>query len=512
VQLGIDIGTDVARAAFLAADGQPRLVRLPDGSTSLPALARQTMHGLQVGQDASRALVGNAETTLVGCTRLMGRAGELPPALIDRLPYPVHDRGGEAVCDLLYAEVRASSVYAALVGELVGAAEAASGDRIDGVVLTVPASAENRFRTQARAAVEAAGIRVARLINQPTAALLAASLPKARHVAVVHCGGGGFEVSLAEHSAAGTRILASAGDPTLGGDDLAWLVADRLGERFRESAGLDLGSADRSNVARAGLRRVAAEALHQLSLAPEMLLVLDHGGGFGRDLATVLRRSDLDAWLEPAMSRLTELCRRVLGSSRLRAGKIDAVLLLGEWAGPAQVRLAIAAAFDRPVGELLADDAATLAVRGAALMTGAQTPLVWDVTPYPLGINCYYGETELFSPIIAANAPIPTPKVGARGAHTERFSTRYPDQTSVRLDVLQYRGPRTPQTAGANRVFPNECEVLGSWTFSDLRPEPGQYVPFEVTFAIDADGILHLQAVEQATGHALAADIANYAE
>jgi molecular chaperone DnaK (HSP70) len=165
-----------------------------------------------------------------------------------------------------------------------------------------------------------------------------------------------------------------------------------------------------------------------------------------------------------------------------------------------------------PVGSVRTEGAATLAVCGAALMTAAQAPLVWDVTPYPLGINCFYGDTELFSPIIAANTPIPTPQVGASGSHTERFSTRYPDQTEVRLDVLQYRGPRTPQTSGPNRVFPRECELLGSWTFSDLRPKRGKCVPFDVTFAIDADGILHLQAVEEATGHALAAEIAHYTE
>src|SRR5205085_1845662 len=105
MRLGIDIDTHVARAAVLDAAGRPWLVRLPDGAYSLPALARQTMHGLEVGAAAARALVGNAETTVRGCTRLMGRAGDLPEQLLERLPYPVRRAGGEAICDLLYAEV-----------------------------------------------------------------------------------------------------------------------------------------------------------------------------------------------------------------------------------------------------------------------------------------------------------------------------------------------------------------------------------------------------------------------
>ena len=125
------------------------------------------------------------------------------------------------------------------------------------------------------------------------------------------------------------------------------------------------------------------------------------------------------------------------------------------------------------------------------------------MTPYPLGISCYYGDTELFSPIIAANTPIPTPAVGVAGAYSESFYTRIPDQTEVRLDVLQYRGPRVPQTRGKQRVFPQECEQLGSWLFSGLHPGRGKCVPFTVTFAIDADGILHLFAHETGQDHSL---------
>ena len=185
--LGIDISTHWARVAYLDASGQPRIVTLPDGSTALPAMARQSLMGLEVGNDAAQALAGNAEVTLRGCTRLLGRPGDLPASVLDRLPYAVRIEGGEAVCNLLYAEVSAGEVYGRLVQTLVDAAQEALGQRVESVVLTVPAAADDRYRIQARAAVKAQGITVRRLINQPTAALLAATLPKsARSVAVVY--------------------------------------------------------------------------------------------------------------------------------------------------------------------------------------------------------------------------------------------------------------------------------------------------------------------------------------
>jgi molecular chaperone DnaK len=181
--------------------------------------------------------------------------------------------------------------------------------------------------------------------------------------------------------------------------------------------------------------------------------------------------------------------------------------MIGDWAHLPSLRETVAGAFGRPVAQLHTHDAAALAAYGAAIAAASDAPSVWDVTPYPLGINCYYGETELLSPIIRANTPIPTPPFGASGACTESYHTRFPDQTSVRLDVLQYRGPRSAEPHGRERVTPGECEILGSWEFSGLRPERGRQAAFTVTFAVDADGILHLTALETATGRTLTAQV-----
>jgi molecular chaperone DnaK len=508
MQLGIDIGTHTARAAYLDSNGKPRLAQFASGKTYLPAAARQTMRGLEIGEGAAQALAGNAETTLYGCTRLMGRASHLPAQLLERLPYSLRIVDGEAVCNLLYAEVYASEVYGQIVQRVASEASQAVGQPIEGVVLTVPASAEDRFRVQARAAVERLGIPVLRLINQPAATLLAAQLPKrARRVAVVHCGEGSTEVSLAECNDKGIHILTTAGDIFLGGDDFAWAVAAQLNERFQQTAGVDVFGVGDSKIAAVGLRNAAEDALRRLSHVHKTTLVLDHGAGFGRDLVTEIHRQEVDRWLAPLMARAAALCNQALFNSRLQAAQVDAVLLAGDWADLPALQEQAAAAFGKPAAALYLRDAALLPVYGAALITAEESRLVWDVTPYALGINCYYGDIELFSPIIWPNTPIPTPDASKPGAFTERYQTRYPDQRSVTLDVLQYRGARNPNPYGQQRVCPNECELLGSWAFSGLGPKKGRHAAFTVTFAVDINGILHLYAKETATGHSLVAHV-----
>jgi molecular chaperone DnaK (HSP70) len=365
---------------------------------------------------------------------------------------------------------------------------------------------------QARAALEALGIRVHRLVNQPVAALLALSRPSsaaraiaaARRVAVVSCGGGSVEASIAEREGDGWRVLATAGDNLLGGDDMAWEVAEQLNARIRNNSGVDVFAADESRVAAHGLRAAAEEALRRLAEVHETTLAIDHGGGFGRDIVVAVRRTDIEEWLAPSLAQIGRLCARARGAA---PGRIDAVALIGDWAFLPTVRATAAATLNVPLARTLVCDAETAAVAGAAILAADERACVWDVTPYPLGINCYYGEEELLSPIIRANTSIPTPPAGAPGAYTESYQTRFADQTQVRLDVLQYRGARDAQPLGAGKVRPEECEKLGSWEFSGLSPAPGHCAGFTVTFAIDADGILQLEARETATGHTLSARV-----
>ncbi len=508
--VGLDIGIHWARAAFLDQTGSAQLVTLPDGSTALPTVARQTLQGLEIGPAAAHALAGNAEVTVRGCARLLGRVGDLPAHILARLPYAVRVEGGEAVCNLLYAEVRAAEVYGRLARVLVDAAEAQTGAAIDGVVLTVPAAADDRYRIQARAAVEAQGIPVRRLINQPTAALLAAQLPPhAQTVAVVYCGDGSTEVTLARRSGnAGSdrvEIMATAGDLWLGREELVWRVSDQLNTRFRQQAGIDVYAASDGPVAALGLRHAAAQAIHDLRDALKTTVVIDHGGGFAQDLVTYLHRTELDAWLAPELARIGELCARALAQAGVDAAAVDAVLLVGDGTELPPLREQIATSFARPVADLWTNDAPRLPVLGAALVQAGG--LAWDVTPYALGIECLYGTRELFSPIILPNTPVPTPRVGAPGAFTQSYQTVQRDQTEVTLAVLQFRGAQDADPYGPTPVAPQACEELGVWTFRGLQPRRGEHARFTVTFAVDEDGILHLLAHETATGHSLAIQV-----
>ena len=523
MKLGLDISPDYARAAYIDAYGQAHLIYLENGQMALPTMARQTMHGLLTGPEVAESLAGNSETTLCACTRLMGRAGSLPQTFLDQLPYDVRPLGDELTCNLLYDEVRPSQVYALLVKHLLTAAQSQCQAQVESVVLTVPASAEDRFRVQARQAVTDTGIEVSRLVNQPTAALLAAThgpqlglaqgLPTTlRYVAVVNCTGDTTEISIARKTGDDIHILGTASDSTLGGDEMAWLVAKKLNERLKQQANLDIFTVDDSQIAAFGLHRAVIEVMQTLSLAPQTPLVLDHGGGFGRDVMTMVQQKEVGVWLQPITKKIQVLCRQALQQSRKRgkrlsANDIEAVVLTGTWATLPSLMAAIGEAFQRPAHQLYNQQAACLPVYGAALLAHNPGQILWDVTPYPLGINCYYGDEELFSPIIAANTAIPTPKIGQKKSYTQQYTTREVNQKSVSLDILQYRGPKQPETAGPNRVYPHECEVLGRWTFAGLKPKGNQRAPFSVTFALDTDGILHLQAEETATGHKLAVTV-----
>lgn len=506
MHLALDIDSHAVRAAQLDNNGTPQTIALGGGTMmAMPAVVRRTMHGWSVGWDAAQSMVGNSETTVAGCTRLMGRAEQIAPALMARLPYPVRTMADEVVCNLLYAEVRAGECYSELLCEAVSRAEAVTGEQVEDVVLTVPASAEDRLRIQVRNAAEQAGLKVRRLINQPTAALLSADLPpNTKRVLVVHAGQATTDATVAEigvekgHRT--VRVLATVGDPLLGGDDWLWTMTQKVAEQIQHRAGLDLRQVDGSGVALEGLRGAIQMAFSTLAFDDAAMMVLDHGGGFGRDIVQYLVRQDVELWLEGAMEQVFTLCQRVRNESKVK--DIDAILLTGAMAEWKQLQQVVAKIPHRTL--LVAPPEQT--VLGAALAI-QENVAVWDVTPYPLGINCYYGDEERFSPIITANTPIPTPKAGEVGAFTESYTTRFADQTSVRLDILQYRGERVPGAFGMNKVFLHECEQLGSWLFDNLKPANGRHADFTVTFAVDRDGVLHLQAVETATGHRLKAKV-----
>lgn len=519
MRIGIDVGTHSARAAALDAAGRPYLIPDAYGATHLPAVVRYGPRGLAVGEGPARTLVAGWECSVRGPSRYLARYADLPPAAHSLAPFPILDVGGEPCLDLLYARAAPAEALGAIIEALCRRAAAHLGAAPTGAVIAVPASADDRYRLLVRRAAEAQGLTVLRLINQPAAALLAlahasnaaprqgASAQPPQGVAIVDIGGGTTEVSIAERAGDTVRILATVGDPFLGGHDLAWRVAGGLAATLAPQAGRDLLADQGSKVAALGLLAAAEAALEDLALRPATTVAIDHGAGFGRDLYTVLRRPQAEAWLADELARIGALCARALAMAGRAPAAIAEVVLVGGGGGLPGVQSAVARAFARLPGDVGRPAPLALAAFGAALAATPAGAALRDVATYPLGINCYFGDTELLSPIIPAGAPIPTPPPGAPGARTERYTTLRPDQTSVRLDVLQYRGPKTPGPTGPGRVRPGECEVLGTWEFAGLRPPPGGHADFTVTFTVDGDGILHLAAEETATGHTLAGTV-----
>jgi molecular chaperone DnaK len=328
-------------------------------------------------------------------------------------------------------------------------------------------------------------------------------------VALVDIGGGTTDVSIARLDENGVTILATAGDPYLGGVELRERLAAGVNARFR-AQGADLlapagAATGHSRAGSLALLRAADEAVAALTTADATDILLDHGAGFGRDLWEQVQRAEFEAWIAPDLVRLAGLCGRALRLAGLQAGAVDAVALAGGCARIPAVQRTIAAAFGRPAAELIVREPTALAAYGAALQAGIALGRVGesvrDVTPYPLGIaafNAPYPDgIKILSTVVERGTPIPTAAPGGRGACRRTFYTRVPDQTEMSLQVLQYRGPRHD----AGHIVPEECEALGEWTLAGIRPR--QAAPVDVTFHIDANGILHLMAQEQGTRNIL---------
>jgi molecular chaperone DnaK (HSP70) len=522
--VGIDIGTCYARAAILDAHGGLRLAADRYGDQDIPAVVRYTMHGAQVGYYPERFLVTDWENSVEGAPRFLGRYADLPAAVLESTPFPVYEEGGRARFNLLYTTSGPEEVYTHLVRHLAGLAAATAGTPVRAVALTVPANAEDRARVSVQAALEAAGIELIRIVNAPTAALLAlrrlcpgdARLREGL-VALVDVGGGTTDVSIARLDASGVTILATAGDPYLGGVELRERLATGVRARFAAEDDGAMAALKGSRVGALALRRAAGETMAALTDTRHADLILDHGAGFGRDLWTDVSRRDFEGWIAPELVRLASLCGRALRMAGVSAADLGAVALAGGCARIPAVQGTIARAFGCPPDSLIVREPTALAAYGAALQAGIALgrvdERVQDVTPYPLGIAAYNapypGGVEVFSTVVRRGTPIPSAQPGGRGACKRTFYTRCPGQTEMSLRVLQYRGPLIlPGWAEANAadnggydIPPESCETLGEWTLHGIAPT-GR-APVNVTFDIDAHGILHLTAQEQGTRNIL---------
>ncbi len=494
IAVGIDLGTTNSVVA-IARDGKVVVVPDADGQRLHPSVVAFKPNGTcAVGLPARLRRVIDPRNTIFSAKRLLGQAFAAPAiqALIPHLPYEV--RAGADGAPAIVARTRThpvTDVAAMILTHLRELAERHAGAPVRECVITVPANFSDGQREATRRAGELAGMRVLRVLNEPTAAALAYGFGKNVHqrIAVFDMGGGTFDVTLLAVRDDFFEVLATGGDPFLGGDDMDGLIAGLLARQFLEQHRVDLLADPRASA----ILRIAAEQIKgKLSTELEVagsLSEIAHGvGGAPLALDFVVTRAQLERLIEPLIDRAIVTCEDVLAQAGVMAEHVDEVILVGGATRIPLVQRRVAEHFGRaPRSDL---DPMQVVAEGAALQAmmltappaqAARTPILIDVTPHALGLAIAGGYTDV---LIERNQAIPAER-------TRVFATAREGQTEVVLRVCQ----------GGERSFAANTP-LGELRLTDLRAAPRGEVRIEVTFLVDADGILQVSARDAATGHA----------
>jgi molecular chaperone DnaK len=485
--IGIDLGTTNSVVSVVEG-GNPTVIANQEGSRLTPSVAGFTKDGeILVGQVAKRQAITNPENTVFSIKRFMGRRYDEVLQEIKLVPYKVvKAANGDARVEIRGKQYSPPEISAMILRKLREAAEAYLGEKVAQAVITVPAYFNDSQRQATKDAGKVAGLEVLRIINEPTAAALAYGMDKKKEetIAVYDLGGGTFDISIMELGEGVFEVKATNGDTHLGGDDFDQQVIDWIAEEFKKEHGIDLRK-DRMALQR--LKEAAEKAKCELSttLQTEINLPFITADASGpKHLVLTLTRAKLEALVADLIERTIGPCRQAMKDAGLSPGDINEVILVGGQTRMPKVQEAVKQLFGKELHKGVNPDevvAVGAAVQGAIL---ARDPSVGemvllDVTPLSLGIETLGGVTTV---LIARNTTIPTKK-------SEVFTTAADNQTSVEVHVLQ--GER--QMARDNRT-------LGKFHLIGIPPAPRGMPQVEVTFDIDANGILNVAAQDKATG------------
>jgi Fe-S protein assembly chaperone HscA len=478
VVVGIDLGTTNSLAAVMTEKG-PVVLRDRDGTALLPSVVTFLEGGGElVGREARAMLLDAPERTVYSIKRLIGRAGPEVAEEAERLPYPVvQGERGLARVRIDGRDHSPEEISALILRKVRDVAERALSRPIAGAVITVPAYFDDAQRQATKDAAKLAGLRCLRIVNEPTAASLAYGISGDRdgRVLVYDLGGGTFDVSVLRIEDGVFRVLATAGDTHLGGDDFDRLLADEVLAvlRQRTRAAGDLGPRVKQ-----AIRRSAEGLKIRLSAEDEATLAIE-GGGDGARLTVT--RARFEQLIAPLIEETLRCCRRAVADAELTFADLDEVVLVGGSTRIPLVRRELAALTGRtPHTEVDPDLAVALgaAIQADILAGGTRSVLLLDVIPLSLGIETMGG---VVSKLILRNSTIPA-------SHTEEFSTQVDNQTAVEINI--YQGERE-QT--------EHCRRLGAFKLSGIPPAPAGFPRIKVTFLVDADGVLHVTARETRT-------------
>ncbi len=485
--IGIDLGTTNSVVAVVQA-GEPVVIPNQEGNRTTPSVVAFTEKGERlVGQIAKRQAITNPENTIFSIKRLMGRkydSDEVKEAK-KRLPYKIVEApNGDAHVEIMGKRYSPPEISAMILQKLKQAAEDYLGEPIKDAVITVPAYFDDSQRQATKDAGKIAGLNVLRIINEPTAAALAYGLEKKKEekVAVYDLGGGTFDISILEIAEGVIEVHSTSGDTYLGGDDFDLRIIDWLVEEFKKDQGIDLRQ-DRMALQR--LKEAAEKAKIELSTAMETeinlpFITADATGP--KHLVMKLTRSRFEQLVADLVEKTVGPCRRALEDAKLTEKDIDEVLLVGGQTRTPKVQEVVKRIYGKEPNKTINPDEAVAigaAIQAAVLKGEVKEVLLLDVTPLSLGIETLGG---VFTKIIERNTTIPTRK-------SQIFSTATDNQPAVTIKV--YQGER--EMAADNKL-------LGVFELVGIPPAPRGVPQIEVSFDIDANGILHVSAKDLGTG------------
>jgi molecular chaperone DnaK len=487
--IGIDLGTTNSCVAIVE-NGSPVVIPNRGGYKTTPSMVAVTEAGKRlVGHIAKRQAITNAENTVYAAKRLIGRKWNSPQVknAVATSSYRIVEGPHRDVRIVLRdKEYSVPEISAMVLLEMKVIAEDYLGESVVKAVVTVPAYFNDNQRQATRDAGEIAGLDVIRIINEPTAAALAyghgRNLEKV--VAVYDFGGGTFDISILEIGAHGVfKVIATAGDTFLGGEDVDARIIDWLVQGFKEEHGIDLRQ-DRMALQR--LKDAAEKAKCELSSVREtevnLPFIISSGRNEALHLQRALNRATLEELSEDLIERTVDICRQTLEDARLGKTEIDEVLLVGGMTRMPKIQQVVAEFFERdPSKGVHPDEVVALgaAIQGSALLDEKQEMILLDVTPHALGIMTH---GNYFEELIPQNTTVPTHR-------TKIFTTSRDNQTAVKILVMQ-----------GEHENAEENELLGEFILTGLRRASKGSVEIEVTFEINADGIVSVRAKDLETG------------
>src|SRR5690554_188568 len=486
--IGIDLGTTNSCVSVME-NGNYKIVPNAEGHNTTPSVVGFANNGeTLVGQVAKRQAVTNPTKTLFGIKRLIGRKatdGEVSH-FKEVAPFEIFaNKNGDAWVKAEGKEYSPQEISAKILEKMKKAAEDYLGQPVTEAVITVPAYFNDAQRQATKDAGRIAGLDVKRIINEPTAAALAYGLDskKDRNVAVFDLGGGTFDVSILEITSDGVfEVKSTHGDTFLGGEDFDYRIINWIADEFKKDTNIDL---KQDTMALQHLKEAAEKAKHELSSVTQTdinlpFITMDATGP--KHLNLNLTRAKFESLISDLIDRLAEPCRVAIKDSGLSLDEISDVILVGGATRTPIVQAKVKEIFGKEPSKGVNPDevvAAGAAIQGGVLGGDVKDVLLLDVTPLSLGIETLGG---VFTKIIEKNTTIPTKK-------SQVFSTAVDNQPAVSIHVLQ-----------GEREFANDNKTLGRFDLTGITPAPRGVPQIEVTFDIDANGIVHVSALDKATG------------